>query len=330
MDESVAAAARALAMKPDSEEARFSLALTRLHQGDFARGWNDFESYWDRRLGRDEYRRIPAWTGEALNGRRILLHLHHGFGDTLQLIRYAPLIAATGGQVVLRCQKELTRILSSVAGVGQIVSHDDPVPPADVQCSLLALPRIFKTNLQSTPASVPYFKPDPALVKMWANRLASEPPVLKIGLNWAGSPLFREDRFRSMNLQMLARLAEVKNVRFYSLQKGVAAEQLRNPPPGLNVVDWTKEQGDFADTAALMANLDLIVSSDTSVVHLAGALAKPIWMLLHFVPGCFWLLDRPDSPWYPTMRLFRQPSPGDWPTAVSQLANALGDWARSL
>ena len=187
----------------------------------------------------------------------------------------------------------------------------------------MALPRVFGTTVQSVPADVPYLAADPTIAKCWKERLAQDAAKLKVGLAWAGSPEFRDDRLRSPHLPALAGLAKAPGVRFYSLQKGYAAAEARTPPAGMDLVDWTNDLNDFADTAALIANLDLVISSDTAVVHLAGALGKRVWVLLPFTPGCFWLSKRADSPWYPTMRLFRQGRPKDWEAVVGHVSAEL-------
>jgi len=190
---------------------------------------------------------------------------------------------------------------------------------------LLNLPLIFDTRFETVPANVPYLKPAPEIVKAWRKKVGEGD--FRVGLVWAGGPTNRLDRYRSMSLSELSPLAGVKGVRFYSLQKGTAAEQAKNPPPGMELADLTEELKDFADTAALMANLDLIITVGTAVAHLAGAMAKPVWTLLSFVPDWRWMLDREDSPWYPTMRLFRQPKRGDWDGVLERVARELRNLA---
>jgi hypothetical protein len=252
-----------------------------------------------------------------------LLHSEQGFGDTIQFIRYAPLLARQGARVVVECQPELRSLLRGVEGVQHLLAQGEPLPPFDLHAPLLSLPLAFGTRLGSIPAQVPYLKADPALAEAWRGKVAGDGRRLKIGLAWAGSPARKGDRQRSVSLSALAPLAAVKGADFYSLQKGPAAEQAKNPPPEMRLMDLTAELKDFADTAALIASLDLVISVDTAVAHLAGAMARPVWTLLEFVPAWRWLLDREDSPWYPTMRLFRQPSRGDWGSVVRRVAEAL-------
>ena len=190
---------------------------------------------------------------------------------------------------------------------------------------MLSLPRAFGTTLASIPRNVPYLQADAREVEKWRGRLAEDASSIKVGLSWAGRPEHKNDRNRSMPLARFAPLAQVPGVRFYSLQKGEAAAQAKAPPAGMELIDWTEELNDFADTAALIANLDLVISVDTAVVHLAGAMGKPVWTLLPFAPDWRWLLDRQDSPWYPTMRLFRQPSIGDWDSVMQRVAGALSE-----
>jgi len=225
--------------------------------------------------------------------------------------------------VLLQCKAELKRLLSGQCGIEHVVAPTDPPPAFEVWCLLMSLPRLMGTTLQSIPAAVPYLMPDPQLVHAWRERLKSEPAGLKAGLVWAGGPHNKNDRARSLSLAALAPLGEVAGVRSYSLQKGPASEQARTPPEGMKLIDWSCELSDFADTAALIANLDLVISVDTAVAHLAGALGKPVWLLIPLSPDFRWLLNRDDSPWYPGMRLFRQPVRGDWASVINRVTRAL-------
>jgi len=198
-------------------------------------------------------------------------------------------------------------------------------PPFDAYCPLPSLPGIFRTTLDSIPASIPYLCAEPALKEKWRERLAAEaPPTSRlVGLAWAGNPAHLNDRNRSIPPSALSALSRVPNVRFVCLQKSPNSEQNVSPPPGLPLIDFTHQLADFADTAALIANLDLLITADTAVAHLAGAMGKPVWLLLPFAPDWRWLLGRRDSPWYPTMRLFRQPSPGDWRAPIQRIIREL-------
>jgi hypothetical protein len=229
------------------------------------------------------------------------------------------MVRQRGGHVLVLCPPELRRLLSGQLGIEQVVSDLDEMPAFDVHCPILSLPRVFGTTLQTIPGQVPYLEPDAELIRQWCHRLKAVEPGMKVGLVWAGRPAHRRDRHRSIAPANLALLTQVPGTRFFSLQKGDAPQ----PPLDFPLTDWTTELGDLANTAGLMANLDLVISVDTAVAHLAGALAKPVWLLLPFAPDWRWMWDRPNSPWYPTMRLFRQTVPGDWDDVIERVAVAL-------
>jgi hypothetical protein len=233
------------------------------------------------------------------------------------------MVMQRGGKVMVECQPELRRLVQSMAGACPVVVRGAPLASFDLHCPLLSLPMVMGTTLENIPGNVQYLQADAADVEKWPSRF--EGSSLKIGLAWAGRPTHKKNRQRSLPPASLAPLAQVPGVRFYSLQKDRADQGL---PPGMELFDWTAELNDFADTAALIANLDLVISVDTAVVHLAGALGKPVWTLLPFAPDWRWLLNRQDSPWYPTMRLFRQPSIGDWESVIRQVAETLAEFAR--
>jgi hypothetical protein len=249
-------------------------------------------------------------------------------GDTLQFCRYAPLLAARGATVLLRTPEPLQRLLRTLDGVSQVLSETEPPPPFDLHCPLMSLPLACGTLVETIPATVPYLRADPAAAARWRERLRPL-PGLRVGLVWGGNPRPGDpganavDRRRSIGLARLAPLTGIPGVSFVSLQKGAAAALAAAPPAGMALHDWTDELTDFADTAALVAALDLVISVDTSVVHLAGALARPVWVLNRFALCWRWLRGRTDSPWYPTARLFRQPAPGDWDSVVAEVAMAL-------
>jgi hypothetical protein len=207
--------------------------------------------------------------------------------------------------------------------VAQWIASGDPLPEFDFHCPLLSLPRAFATTLQTIPDSVPYLHADSHEIDRWRTRLAENRSGFNVGLAWAGSSVHAQDRNRSLALSFLSPLARIPNVNFYSLQKGDAATQARNPSDAMKLVDWTEELKDFADTAALIANLDLVITVDTAVAHLAGAMGKPVWVLLPFVPDWRWMMDREDSPWYPTMRLFRQKAAGQWDKVIERVVDCL-------
>jgi tetratricopeptide repeat protein/glycosyl transferase family 9 (putative heptosyltransferase) len=320
--EATACYSRAIQIKPDFADAHWNLALVLLMGGDFAHGLAEYE--WRRKIKSMWTAPAfsqPQWSGEDLGGRTILLFPEQGLGDAIQFARYVPLVARRGGRVILTCQPELARLFQRLPGGAKIVVNGQPIPPFDVQCSLVGLPRVFATDLNSIPAATPYLTADPALVEKWSQRLGPTDGRLRAGLAWGGNPAHQNDRNRSIQPQQLFPLTELSHVALYSLQKGKAANQ--SPPPAMKLIDFTSELSDFADTAALIANLDLVVTVDTAVAHLAGALAKPTWVLLPFVPDWRWLLDRQDSPWYPTMRLFRQPTLDDWNAPIAEMADSL-------
>ncbi|HSZ55892.1 MAG TPA: tetratricopeptide repeat-containing glycosyltransferase family protein [Tepidisphaeraceae bacterium] len=317
----IASYRRALELRPGEPEVRVALASTFLLSGDFAQGFPLYEARWETPAGRAMARTFaqPLWDGSPLAGRRILLHAEQGLGDTIQFIRYVPLVKEMGGVVSVLCPPELRRLLTGQLGIEQIVTDLNALPAFDVHCPILSLPRVLRTTLHSIPARVPYLTVDPTMSRAWQQRLDAAPKGLKVGLVWAGSPKHRKDHQRSIPPEELAPLAAVGGVRFISLQKGDAS----STRIGLNLVDWTAELTDLADTAALIANLDLVICVDTAVAHLAGALARPVWLLLPFAPDWRWMWDRADSPWYPTMRLFRQSSPGNWAGVIAGVVDAL-------
>jgi tetratricopeptide (TPR) repeat protein len=325
LDEGIAAYRHAISLRPIYPEAHYRLAGVLLLKADFPRGWKEYEWRWPCRDFPKPCWTFdrPRWDGADLANRTILVHAEQGFGDTIQFIRYVPLLAALGATVIFGCDPALRRLLERTAGIAQWLDWGQPLPAYDCHCPLMSLPLVFETTLQNILHDVPYIRAETEAVDRWRQALAGDGPGLKVGLVWAGRPTHQNDRNRSLPLSALAPLAMAKGVRFYSLQKGEASRQASNPPAGMELIDRTDQLHDFADTAALIANLDLIISVDTAVAHLAGAMGKPVWALLPFVPDWRWLLDREDSPWYPTLRLFRQPDRGDWAGVVSKVAQAL-------
>jgi len=325
LDEAVAVYDTMITLRPDDADARWNRSLTLLLGGDFARGWEDYEWRWlTREKGGERHAFTqPLWSGEDLGGRTILLHAEQGLGDTIQFVRYVPAVVRRGGRVLLRVPAVLTRLLGAMPGV-TLLTRGDPVPEFDVHCPLLSLPRAFGTTLETIPAEVPYLFPDPALVVAWRRRLQPY-GGLRVGIVWAGNPAFAEDRARSPGVEPFRRLFAVDNVHIFALQKGAGRTALR--AAGAQVTDLGGDIGDFADTAAIMANLDLVVSSCTAPIHLAGALGIPGWLALKAVPDWRWLMGRDDSPWYPTLRLFRQTVPGDWDGVFARIAAELADAA---
>jgi tetratricopeptide (TPR) repeat protein len=322
LNEAMGAYDRAIQFKPDFAEAHYNLAMALLKSGEFRRGWPEFEWRWKvpSRPPPPTFSQ-PQWNREPLNDKTILLHAEQGLGDTIQFIRYASLIAQTGGHVVVKCATELSRLLQRATGVSQTISATDQLPEFDFHCSLMSLPFMFATELSSIPSAVAYLVPEPNLVEFWRTRVMQLKGGLKIGLVWAGNPQHKGDRHRSIALQNLWPITKSEGVTFISLQKfhGVKTPEQSQ----ISLVDWTNDLHDFADTAALIANLDLVIAVDTAVAHLAAAMAKPVWVMLPFSPDWRWMLNRNDSPWYPTMRLFRQSSSGDWNSVITQVFDAL-------
>jgi Flp pilus assembly protein TadD len=315
----------ALRLQPAYADAHTNLSFHLLLRGDFAHGWAEYE--WRRQTKdlRDGPSR-PGWDGSSLNGQSILLQAEQGLGDTLEFVRYAQLVKAKGGRVVLQCQPALARIVATCPGVDQVVAAGTPPPACDLTAPLLSLPWLSGTTMETIPAEVPYFAADPARAEIWRTRLAAI-PGFKVGICWQGNPQFKRDRLRSVPLASFAPLAAVPGVCLVALQRGQGLEQIAQQSQKLSIVNFPGRSEDPADswldTAALIQALDLIISTDTAVVHLAGALGAPTWVALSFIPDWRWLLNREDSPWYPTLRLFRQRKPGDWPEVFQRIATAL-------
>jgi len=315
----------AIAARPDYAEAHFNYALQLLLSGDYANGWQEYE--W--RLQLPEVQRLMPfagrkhWDGSALDGATILLYAEQGLGDAIQFVRYAPLVAERGGRVVVRCVPGLAALIGSMPGVSAVVSVVEPTE-FDVCCPLMSLPRIFGTTLETVPAQVPYMRPDSEKARRWKARLDADGASFKVGLYWATETSNRIASLKSLTLEMLAPLAGVRGVAYYSLQRGLAAAQAAHPPAGMKLVNLAEELGNFSDDAALVANLDLVISIDTATAHLVGALGRRVWTLTHFPPEWRWLLGRDDSPWYPTMRLFRRGKTESWESVTGRVAEALG------
>ncbi len=324
-DRALASFDRALEIKPTSSLFHWSRALALLLGGDFAQGWEEYEWRWrcaELKPSRPLFAE-PEWDGSDPSGKTILLYAEQGLGDSIQFVRYASEVAARGARVVVGCHALLRSLLTKVEGVSDTWADGEPRPPIDAQLPLLSLPRVLGTRLDTIPARISYLRAEPLRVQHWKERLATTSGRRKVGLVWAGNRQHQNDRNRSTTLASFGRLAEATDTTFVSLQKGEPAVEAARPPAGMTLLDWGAELNDFSDTAALLEALDLVITVDTSVAHLAGALGRPVWTLLPFSPDWRWLLNRDDSPWYPTMRLFRQPGVGDWPTVMSRVADAL-------
>jgi tetratricopeptide (TPR) repeat protein len=314
---------RALELQPDFAEARFGQAQQRLLLGDFAHGWPLYESRWD--AFRSEQRTFPqpTWNGEPFPHQRLLIHAEQGFGDAIQFVRYASLAAERGGEVLVECPRTLAGLFHSVEGVREVIAAGDPLPPFDLHLPMLSLPLVFRTTPEAVPQKVPYLQADPERIDQWRVRLGGRQRSWRVGLAWQGNRKTILLRKRDVTLRSLLPLWDVKGVEFVSLQIGPGAQQIQELPGGSEIIDPTPNIHDFADTAALMTNLDLMISVDTSVAHLAGALGRPVWTLISFVPDWRWGLESEDTLWYPTMRLFRQPVPDDWDSVIQRVAGQL-------
>jgi Flp pilus assembly protein TadD len=319
-DEALADFGRAILLRPDDVKTHVNEMNCRLLIGDFEHGWRKLEWIWQHVEARGRVFRQPVWLGPGdIAGKIILLHAELGFGDTIQFCRYVPLVAARGAYVVLQVQPPLQELMTSLDGAAQVVSRGEPLPRFDVHCPLLSLPLAFGTRLETIPATAPYLHASPEKAKLWAGLLGPRP---RIGLVWSGEPTYPHDRNRSMPFRSLLPLLDVAAT-FVSLQKDVRATDAPDLAARSDVLDCGGALNDFSDTAAIMSNLDLIISVDTSVAHLAGALAMPVWIMLPFVPPFRWLLDRDDCPWYPTARLFRQNETRTWDDVVARVRAAL-------
>jgi tetratricopeptide (TPR) repeat protein len=318
LEEAARCFVRAIELKPQYVQAHINLATNWLLQGNFAGGWLEYE--WRLKLPplRDFGR--PRWNGEPLGGARILLYAEQGLGDTLQFLRYLPGVQAAGGTIVLEVQQQLRRLAEELPGI-EVLAAGELLPDFDLYYPLMSLPSIFGTNLDRLPA--PYLSvPREAVAK--AAGFLWPADGLRVGLVWAGNPTHIRDRFRSIPPALLEPLLDLEGAQFFSLQ--IDSLQVAGPHPAdERITDLAPEIEDMADTAALIAHLDLVIAADTSVAHLAGALGRPVWVMLPFAPDWRWLLGREDSPWYPAMRLFRQTKPGDWIEVMEAVRSALAE-----
>ena len=318
---------RAVQLKPDYAEARFNRAAVNLLKGNFEQGWREYEC----RCLQVNWKRshtcppdLPCWEGGSFIGKRLCVHSEQGLGDTLQFIRYLPRVKNLGGTVILETSRHLAGLFTGLNSVDEVVVKDSNASPGveyDMCAHLLSLPGLFRTTVDAIPATVPYIAADPNKVSYWKQKLAG--PDFKVGFVWGGSPVHKRDRIRSIELARFEILATIPGIRLYGLQKGGAALQAERLTGDTRIHNLGDALGDFSDTAALIENLDLTISVDTSVAHLAGAMGKPVWVMLPYVPDWRWMLNRGDSPWYPTMRLFRQPQQGNWEAVICRVAEEL-------
>jgi Flp pilus assembly protein TadD len=350
-EEAIAAYNQVLKIIPDSAETRFNRSISLLLTGNFEEGWDQYE--W--RFGASEKKKDAAaekslrrWNGEGLNQKRILVIDEQGIGDTLQFIRYLPMLKERGGRVLFETSKPLESLLETFTGIDELVEPSSggiSEIEFDFFVPLMSLPCLFKTKPETIPRSVPYIHPSPEKIKHWQDRINKH--TFNVGIVWAGNPTSQYEGAemmgfehlnlvwagkpsskiadgRSDSLECFAPIAMIESVQLYGLQKGQAAEQAEELSNVINVINFGDEFEDFSDTAGVIENLDLIISVDTSVAHLAGAMGKPVWVLIPYSPDWRWMLEREDSPWYPTMRLFRQQRKGNWGHVFERVANELG------
>ena len=323
--EALMSASRALLNNPNFAQARFVESVARLTLGDFAAGWQGYEARWSVGLLASQRRSFaaPFWSGkEPLDGKTILLHAEQGFGDTIQFVRYAALVARRGaGKVIVEVQRELVPLLTGVAGVAAVMARGEPLPVFDVHCPLLSLPLAFATELATIPASIPYLAPPNARVAAWRSRLPERRPL--IGLVWSGDPIHDNDLNRSIGLATLAPLLDLPDLAFVSLQHDIRDRDLPVLQKLSNLHRLELRFCDFADTAAAISLMDAVIAVDTAVAHVAGAIGKPLLLLLPFAADFRWLRERQDSPWYPSARLYRQPKFGDWESVIATVRRDL-------
>jgi tetratricopeptide (TPR) repeat protein len=324
--EAVAAYEAAIAARPDYAQAHVNLAFLLLGCGDFARGWEEYIWTWRLPAKRGNYPyldRATLWNGETFPGRQLLITREQGYGDAIQMARYLPAVKARGGRVVLEVAPPLASLFKRLPGIDElrvvreITSHRDDV---DLFIPITGLPRAFGTELASIPAPIPYLRASEERIERWRVRM-ERPPGLRVGIVWAGNPDHADDHRRSVRLEDFAALGPIQGIAWFGLEKG--RDEERRSCGSLVLDPLGAEIGDFADTAAILAHLDLVISIDTAIVHLAGAMGKTVWTLLPFAPDWRWRFERDDSPWYPTMRLYRQPSAGDWTSVFAQVEHSL-------
>jgi tetratricopeptide (TPR) repeat protein len=324
-EEAVPCFEMAQAIKPDYVDAHINEALVRLTLGDYANGWKKYA--WRRLTASFSHGRRnpprPLWLGQwDIAGKTILLHGEQGLGDTIQFSRYVPLVAAKGARIILAVQRPLSALMTSLAGVSVLRAQGETIPPYDGYCPLPSLPLAFKTTVESIPANVPYLSPPLDRVERW-------PPILdaigrpRVGLMWAGAGGTAHNRRRSIPLSLFGPLLDLADFHFVALQKEVPDDDVPHLQASRMMTFLGERQADLADAAAMISMLDLVITIDTSIAHLVGAMGKPAWVLLPFSADWRWLRARNDSPWYPSARLFRQPAPGDWQTVLEQVVHAL-------
>jgi len=326
-EEAIAAYSQALSINPDHGDATWNRALSFLLLGNFENGWKGYENRIHISDWKDCYpykHGLPKWNGTSFTGKKLYVHDEQGIGDTFQFIRYLPMVKDRGGTVIFETSKQLFGLLMDFDGIDRLVErlpNGEPEVRCDCYIPLLSLPRIFGTAESTIPCKVPYLFADDQKVRYWQDKVPG--PGFKVGIVWRGNPKHKKDKSRSCALKYFSKLCTIPNIRIFGIQKGEAAKELNQVPGNTLEINLGPELDDFTDTAGLIANLDLVISVDTSVAHLVGAMGKPVWVLLPFVPDWRWMLSRSDSPWYPTMRLFRQNRRNDWGGVIEQVVHEL-------
>jgi tetratricopeptide (TPR) repeat protein len=328
-DDAIASYGNAHALRKDDADAHFMESLALLTLGDYRRGFDKYEWRWRRSgMAEQKSRGRPLWLGDyPLSRKTVLLHAEQGLGDTIQFARYVPLLAANGAKVVLEVQPELTALMARLEGAATVIARGAAPPPFDVHCPLGSLPLAFKTEPATVPADIPYLSADDAHLAKWSARIGALARP-RIAIAWAGNPSHLNDRNRSIAFAKLAPLLSIP-ARFVSIQRDVRGDDATALAGESRVTNVGAELENFSDTAAVIALCDLVISVDTAVAHLAGAMGRPLWMLLPFAPDWRWTLDGETSPWYPTARLFRQTSLGDWDGVIARVGDELKRFVQS-
>jgi len=327
LDESVVEYRKAIALQPDRPEFHADMALPMLVGGNWTEGFREYE--WRLKVPHivalPRHYPQPQWDGSPIQGKTVFLYPEQGFGDAILFCRFAPMLRERGARVILEVRQELYNLVKSLKGIDQLISRGTDVPSFDFHSALLSLPMHFKTTPENVPAQGPYLSADAARIERWRAEVVSveSEAKLRVGLVWGGSKTARHDPQRSLPLEGFAPLAHVPGIRWYSLQVGEDAQQLAQPPQGMQIVDLGRKIRDFADSAAAMAALDLVICVDTSAAHVAGATGRPVWMLEPYLPYWPWGIEGETTPWYPTMRIFRQPALDNWDGVLERVAEAL-------
>ena len=326
LEESTHALRKAIQLQPDYADAHFNLAVLLLLQGDFVEGWEKYEWRWNSSLKsqKRDFKR-PLWDGSALDGKSILIYAEQGFGDSIQFVRYIDLFPDADSSIIVACEPELKSLFKGIDRIDTLVTKGEDIPNFDFHVPIVSLPYIFNTTLDTIPARIPYLYPKPTADSVFHLGGSDD---LKVGIVWAGSPTHINDSNRSVSLKDFKCLLDVEGCQFFSLQVGERSVDIRQYGYNYMIKDLGKQLTDFHHTALAILQLDLVISVDTAVAHLAGSLGKPVWTLLPFIPDWRWMLSRSDTPWYPSMTLFRQKERGDWYSVFQEIRLALTLYSR--